>query len=586
MARLQAAASRVAEASIDRAILFTGPPRGKHGGPVSACLKGGYSTGAVEPGQGDQLDGGRRAIGVWTAHLEALERLAGAVGEFEAGTVALVGAGPGDSTLISVRGAVRLSQADVILHDLLVGPELLDITRPDAERVFVGKWRGQHAWSQDEINAALIRHARAGKRVVRLKGGDPFVFGRGGEECLRLAQAGIRYEVVPGITAASGAPATAGIPLTHRGLSRSLALVTGHAEPDDPHPPDYAALARMETVVFYMGLKNIEENCQGLIEAGLSAGTPAAVIHWGTRPQQRTIVGTLGDIADRAEEVDELGSPAMVVIGQTVRLRESIEWFERRPLFGRTVVITRAPDQAGALAGALAAAGAEVIEAPTIEIAELDDYWSVDQALRSIAQYSWLVLTSLNGVDALWDRLEAVGGDARALGGVRVAAVGAATAGRLLERGVRADLVPGEAVGDVLAETLAQRGVRGQRVLLLRADLGRPQLPQALREAGAVCDDLPIYRTVCPESLPGGFLEAFDAGRIDWIALTSPSSFVNLLRLIGRERAERLRAIKLAGIGPVTTRAIRQAGYVESAEANSHDVAGLVAAIVAAAGRH
>lgn len=500
--------------------------------------------------------------------------------------MALVGAGPGDSALISVRGAVRLAQADVILHDSLIGPELLDIVRADAERVFVGKWRGQHAWSQDEINAALIRHARAGKRVVRLKGGDPFVFGRGGEECLRLAEAGIRYEVVPGITAASGVPATAGIPLTHRGLSRSLTLVTGHAEPDDPHPPDFAALARMETVVFYMGLKNIEENCQGLIEAGMSAATPAAVIHWGTRPQQRTIVGTLGDIADRAEESEDLASPAMVVIGQTVRLRETIEWFERRPLFGKTVAVTRAPDQAGALTSGLAAAGAETIEAPTIEIAELDDYWSVDQALRAISQYAWLVVTSANGVDALWARLEAIGGDARTLGGVRVAAVGSASAARLLERGIRADVVPGEAMGEALAETLVQRGVRGQRVLLLRADLGRPQLPQALRDAGAVCDDLPIYRTVCPESLPARFIEAFDDGQLDWIALTSPSSFVNLLRLLGQERAEKLHAIKLASIGPVTTRAIRQAGYTESAEAGSHDAPGLVAAIVATAGRH
>lgn len=500
--------------------------------------------------------------------------------------MALVGAGPGDSALISVRGAVRLAQADVVLHDLLVGPELLDMLRAGAERVFVGKWRGQHAWSQGEINAALIRHARAGKRVVRLKGGDPFVFGRGGEECLHLAEAGIRYEVVPGITAASGVPATAGIPLTHRGLSRSLTLVTGHAEPDDPHPPDYTALARMETVIFYMGLKNLETNCQGLIEAGMSAGTPAAVIHWGTRPRQRTIVGTLGDIADRAGQSEDLASPAMVVIGQTVRLRERIEWFERRPLFGTTIAVTRAPDQAGTLTACLTAAGAEVIEAPTIEIAELDDYWSVDQAVRGMTQYAWLVLTSANGVDALWARLEAIGGDARMLGGVRVAAVGSATAARLQARGIRADLVPGEAVGEALAETLVQRGVRGQRVLLLRADLGRPQLPQALREAGAICDDLPIYRTVCPESLPGRFLETIDAGQLNWIALTSPSSFVNLLRLLGEEREERLRATRLASIGPVTTRAIRQAGYAESAEANPHDVAGLMTAIIAAAGRH
>ena len=300
-------------------------------------------------------------------NLNTLSRLVTMTGELASGSVSLVGAGPGDGTLISVRGAVRLMQADVVLHDKLIGPELFSLVRPDAERVFVGKWRGTHLWTQEEINIALVEHARAGKRVVRLKGGDPFVFGRGGEECEHLARAGVSFEVVPGITAAFGVPATAGIPLTHRGLSRSFALVTGHAEPGDEHPLDFAALARMETIAIYMGVKNLGANCEALVRAGMAAETPAAVIEWGTRPTQRTVVGSLATIAARVAGED-IQPPAMVLIGQVVRMRESIEWFERRPLHGQVIAVTRMRDQAEGLSGQLASLGAEVIEAPTLEI--------------------------------------------------------------------------------------------------------------------------------------------------------------------------------------------------------------------------
>lgn len=511
-----------------------------------------------------------------SAHpLDGLIRLAG---ELAPGTVSLVGAGPGDSALVSVRGAVRLTQADVVLHDKLIGPELLGLVQPAAQCVFVGKWRGAHVWTQEEINAALVHHARSGKRVVRLKGGDPFVFGRGGEECEALARAGIAFEVVPGITAAFGAPAAAGIPLTHRGLSRSFTLVTGHADPDDPQPLDFAALARMETIAIYMGAKNLRYNCRQLIEAGLAAITPVAVIQWGTRPGQRTVVGTAGDIADRVEKAN-LSPPAMVLIGEVVRLRDSIEWFERRPLHGQVIAVTRMAGQADALSSALAALGAEVIEAPTIALGELDSYDEVDAALSRLSAYRWLVLTSANGVDAMFARLARMGHDARALAGVKIAAVGRATAASLEARGIRADLVPGEAVGEALAAALIEQGVRGQRVLLLRAEVARKTLIDALREAGAVCDDLPIYRTVCPSDLPPAFLERFDRGEIGWVTLTSPSSFVNLLKLLGPERVGRLKQVKLASIGPVTTRAIRDGGLVKAVEADPHDAAGLVAAI-------
>ncbi|MBI4580573.1 MAG: uroporphyrinogen-III C-methyltransferase [Planctomycetes bacterium] len=510
--------------------------------------------------------------------VNALSRLVSMVGDLPAGTVCLVGAGPGDSALISVRGAVRLTQADVVLHDKLIGPELLDLVRPEAQRVFVGKWRGTHVWTQEEINEALVAHARAHRRVVRLKGGDPFVFGRGGEECEHLARAGVPFEVVPGITAAFGAPAAAGIPLTHRGLSRSFALVTGHADADDRHPLDFAALARMETIAIYMGVKNLGRNCGKLMAAGMSPATPAAVIHWGTRPAQHTIVGTVGDIADRLAQRN-IEPPAMILIGEVVRMRETIEWFERRPLHGQVIAVTRAREQAEGLAGALTALGAEVIEAPTLAVGTLEEYGAVDEALANAERYAWLVITSANGVEATFARLRAIGRDSRALAGISIAAVGAATAAALEDHGIRADLVPDEAVGEALADALVQQGVAGRRVLLLRAQIARKSLTAALTAAGAACDDLAVYRTICPDHLPEAFIDRLDRGQVDWVTLTSPSSFSNLLTLLGPQRAGRLGGVKLASIGPVTTQAIRDRGYVEAVEADPHDATGLVAAI-------
>ncbi|MEP0843883.1 MAG: uroporphyrinogen-III C-methyltransferase [Phycisphaerae bacterium] len=509
---------------------------------------------------------------------DALERLARLVGDFEPGTVSLVGSGPGDSALISVRGAVRVAQADVILHDKLIGPELLELAGRDAERIFVGKWRGEKVWTQEQINAALVEQARAGRRVVRLKGGDPFVFGRGGEECEHLAAAGVRYEVVPGITAAFGAPAAAGIPLTHRGLSGSFALVTGHLAGDQPGGPDYTALARMETIAIYMGVKTLGDNCRRLMAAGLAPDTPVAVIRWGTRPRQQTVTGTLADI-DRRVQAAGLDPPALVLVGKVVTMRERIEWFERRPLHGQVIVVTRMRGQAAGLSGPLLAAGAEVIEAPTIELADVEDHTAIDAAIRRLADYDWLVLTSTNGVDAFFARLAALGLDARALAGVKVAAVGTATAQRVRAQGIRPDLVPEEASGEALAEAVIAMGARDRRFLLPRADIAREQLPAALRAAGGECDDLPVYRTVRPASLPEAFLNRFDAGEIDWITLTSPSSFVNLLALLGPQRSERLARVRLASIGPTTTQAVRQAGFEIACQAEPHDAPGLVAAI-------
>ena len=515
------------------------------------------------------------------AEYDTWKRLTCLVGDFPPGMVALVGAGPGDSALISVRGAVRLMQADVVLHDRLVGPELLELPAPDAERIFVGKYRGRHVWTQAQINTELVRFAQAGRRVVRLKGGDPFVLGRGGEECLALAEAGIPYEVVPGITAAFGAPASAGIPLTHRGLSRSFVLATAHAEPGDSDAPDFGALARMGTVVLYMAVANLERTTAALIEAGVATGTPAAVIEWGTRPQQRVVEGTVGDLADRVS-AEKVRPPAMVVIGQVVSLRRSLAWFERRPLYGRTVVVTRRQEQASDLGGMLRAAGARVICAPTIEMAPVADYGPVDASLRKVADYDWLVVTSANGVDTLFARLAMLDRDSRHLAGVRIAAVGSATAAALAEHGIRADLIPGEAVGEALADALIAQDVRDKRVLLLRAEKARAIVPHALTEAGADVDDVAVYKTCAPGHLPEAFLDELRAGHVDWVTLMSPSALENLLQLLGPERAAWLEPVKWASIGPVTSKALREAGFRVHAEAEPHDASGLVRALVAA----
>jgi len=518
-----------------------------------------------------------------------IERLIDRIGDFEPGTVSLVGAGPGDGTLVSVRGAVRLFQADVVVYDELIRRELLDLVQPEAQRIPVRARQGELADAKKQVAEVMIKHASSGKHVVRLCMGDPFALGWASEESTYLAEAGIRFEVVPGIADAVGLSATAGIPLTHRGLSRSVAFVTSHENEQQRGEAEFEALAGMETVVLTLEAGDLRFHCEGLIDAGKAASTPAAAIFGGTCVSQQTIIGTIGDIADRvAAEAIQL--ECTIVIGQVVRLREQLEWFERRPLYGQTIAVTRTPEQAAGLSGALLAQGAEVIEAPAIELADMEDLSQVDGVLRRIATYDWLVLTSANGVDSVFRRLQALGADSRALGGVRIAAVGTATASRLASYGVRADLVPPEAVGESLAQSLIDRSVRGRRILLLRAQVSREHVPVALRAAGAVCDDIAVYRTVCPRSLPAAFLKRFDQGDMDWITLTSPSSFVNLCTLLGADRAEALGRVKLASMGPVTTAAIQDRGYAETCEANPHNVHGLVSAIVAAvnqrSGRH
>jgi uroporphyrinogen III methyltransferase/synthase len=500
-----------------------------------------------------------------------------------AGIVFLVGAGPGDPGLITVRGARLLEQADVVVYDYLSNPRLLNYC-PRAEVIYAGKKAAAHSMPQESINALLVEKARAGKRVVRLKGGDPFVFGRGGEECQALVDAGVAFEIVPGITAAIAAPAYAGIPVTHRDFNSSFTFVTGHEREDgEDSAPEIAwdAIAKLPCVAFYMGAKSLPKICTKLIENGMPSDTPAATIQWGTMPAQRTVVSTLTRLAQDVATAG-LGPPAITIIGKVVELRKTLAWVERRPLFGQTIVVTRTRHQASEISQKLEELGAAVIEAPTIELHEPTDLAAVDAALKRAGDFDWICFTSANGVTAARKRLAELGSDARAFGNAKLAAIGSATA-EAIERELclKVDLCPASFVAEALAEEFLKRNqVSGRRFLLLRADIARPLLRERLIENGAAgVSDVAIYETRPAKDLPPGLLEALDAGRINWITFSSSSTVKNFLSLLGPDYRNRISRAKLASIGPVTTATLREAGLSPAADARTFNIDGLIDAI-------
>ena len=402
------------------------------------------------------------------------------------GSVTLVGAGPGDPGLLTVKGEQVLRRAEVVVYDRLVSPEVLQRIPPEAEKIDVGKESGCHPVPQARINEILREQAQAGKRVVRLKGGDPFLFGRGGEELAGLAEAGVPFEVVPGVTSALAVPAYAGIPLTHRNFSSSVTLITGHENPDKPGSVhNWKALAASaNTLVFVMGMKNLPDISRNLIAAGLPADTPAALVHWGTTAKHRSLAATIGTLPEEAVR-QGFTNPSVIIVGKVVSLRDRLNWFEHKPLLGRSVVVTRAREQASGLAARLAELGAEVIQFPTIDIKPLDDSAEVDAAVRELKGYDWLIFTSANGVKCFWDRLEAQGLDARALSGLQIAAIGPATAQAVRVHGIAPDFVPEAYIAESVAKGLIEKGMDGKKVLLPRAREAREVLPEELRKAGA-----------------------------------------------------------------------------------------------------
>ena len=496
--------------------------------------------------------------------------------------VYLVGAGPGDPGLITVRGLELLRRADVVVYDQLASPELLKEAPAVAEILYVGKKAGAHALPQGGINELLVQKARAGLTVVRLKGGDPFVFGRGGEEAEELAAAGIPFEVVPGVTSAVAVPAYAGIPVTHRRYTTLATFITGHEDPTkEASTIPWAALGQNPgTLVFLMGVKNLAENCRRLVTAGRAPETPAAVIQSGTTLTQRTVVGTLADIADRARKAD-IKPPAVLVVGGVVELAGPLTWWENRPLWGKIVVVTRSRDQASHLVELLNAAGARCLEVPTIEIAPPADFAPLDAALQNLPRYDWVIFTSANGVCAFMDRLFHKGLDVRALGRARLAVIGPATAEALRQYSLMADVVPDTFQAEGLLSVLAPRLLGGTRILLARAEHARDVLPEGLTRLGAKLDVVPAYRALPPSSVPLEAAEALAEGRVDILTFTSSSTVHNFAGLVGKDRFQTLAAsAAMASIGPITTATLSEYGITPRIEPAAFTIPALAAAII------
>jgi uroporphyrinogen III methyltransferase/synthase len=505
------------------------------------------------------------------------------VSDERTGIVYLVGAGPGDPGLITVRGRELLASCDIIATDALANPAIVSAARAANPRVAVfevGKRGGSaDSASQEAINALLVKLGREGKRVVRLKGGDPLVFGRGSEEAQALAAAGVAFEIVPGVTAGVAAPAYAGIPVTHRGVATSVTFVTGHEDPTKPDTQtDWAALARAGgTIVLYMGVKALPRIAESLIAGGLSPDTPAAAVQWGTYARQRTVLATLATLADVVAR-EELDAPVITIIGGVVALREEIAWFDRLPLFGRRVVVTRATAQVSILREALATLGADVLELPALRVEPLDPA-PLREALERPDTYKWIVLTSQNAVALMWDALRAAGQDARSLAGVRIACVGKSTSDALLARGLAADVMPGRFVAEAVLETLAKReDVRGSRVLYVAAEGARDVLPEGLRALGCTVDVVRAYRTVSDGTGADGLRSALEKGAVDAVTFASASAVRGFVEAVGEQLARRAPAVS---IGPVTSEAVRAAGISLAAESSEATISALVTTVVA-----
>jgi uroporphyrinogen III methyltransferase/synthase len=502
------------------------------------------------------------------------------------GKVYLIGAGPGDPGLITVRGREVLGKCDVVLYDALAHPALLAHLGPGAEAEFVGKRGSEESEPQERINERLIELARAGRVVGRLKGGDPLLFARGAEEALALADSGIPFEIIPGISSPVAVAAYAGIPLTHRDLASSVLFLTGTSRSDTgPDGHDWRRLAtRAGTICVLMGMRRLREIAASLIEHGRAPDAPTAVIQWGARPEQRTVVAPLREIADRVEQ-EGVSSPALVIIGAVVALRERLRWYDNRPLFGLRVLVTRAREQASNLSHRLREEGASPVEIPTLTFHPPPDPALLDRKAREVGSYDWLALTSVNGVERFFEALERQGLDARALGGVRVAAVGPGTAAALRARGIRAELIPAEFRGEALASALLAQPRPAldrpwPRVLLPRALVARDVFPELIRAAGGEVDIVPAYETRPPGP------DARDALRdlllrreLDLITLTSSSAVTNLLDLVGPDALDLLRPVALASIGPITTATAEKAGLSVAITASTSTIEGLVEAM-------
>ena len=497
------------------------------------------------------------------------------------GKVYIVGAGPGDPGLITVKGLECIKQADVLIYDFLASSALLKHASKNAEIIYVGKKGSDHTFSQDSINTLIVEKAKIGLTVTRLKGGDPFIFGRGGEEAEVLFNANIPFEIVPGVTSAIAAPAYAGIPLTHRKFTSTLAFVTGHEDPTKKESSiDWKSLAKgIGTLVFLMGVKNLHHIREGLISHGMHPDTPAALVRWGTTAKQVTVTGTIDTIVE-LKNANDIKPPAILVVGHVVKLREKIKWFETKPLMGRSIVVTRSREQASDLVKRLSDLGAECLECPTITVVPPDDLKPLDMAIENLSSYDWLMFTSVNGVNFFFNRLFEKNNDVRALNHVHTAVIGPATAKRLFDFGLKSDIVPESYRAESVVKAFAREDISGKRILLPRAKEARQVLPLELTKMGAVVDDVTAYCNQAVKDDADIILKRLKERTIDMITFTSSSTAKNFRALLPSEGLDNLiQGVTIASIGPITADTARNLGFDVHIVAESYTIAGLCEAI-------
>ena len=502
------------------------------------------------------------------------------------GKVYLVGAGPGDPGLLTLRGKYLLERAEVVIYDYLASRKLLRHVQESAQLIYVGKkGGGLHAYTQEAINRMLVEHGRAGKMVVRLKGGDPFIFGRGAEEIEELVAASIPFEVVPGVTSATAAATYAGIPITHRHYTASVAFITGHEDPAKKESNirwDKLATGA-GTIVIFMGIKNLPIITGKLMEHGRDPKTPVAVVRWASTPEQRSVEGTLDTITDIVRE-EGIKPPALIVVGEVVKLRKTIDWFEKRPLFGRRIIVTRTREQASELVALLEEQGADCLEYSTINIEPMGDNTELDGEIKDIGAFDWLLFTSLNAVTYFFKRVRELGLDSRSLSGPRIAVVGRATGDELLKYGIRADLLPEKFTGEGLGEALLAQGVVGRRILLPRALAARDVLPDMLTRGGAEVRIVPVYRNVPVKGRKEQLREELEEKKIDMVTFTSSSTVINFLTMVDAGSEEELHrllnGVDIATIGPITSKTVEENGLRVAVQPDRYTIPDMVRAIV------
>ncbi|MCP2520113.1 uroporphyrinogen-III C-methyltransferase [Candidatus Aminicenantes bacterium AC-708-M15] len=493
------------------------------------------------------------------------------------GKVYLIGAGPGDPELISIKGLKYLKRADVVIYDNLVNKKLLKNVKNGAEIIYVGKESGHHTLDQEEINKLLIKKAKEGKVVVRLKGGDPFIFGRGGEEALALSENNIEFEIIPGITAATAVPAYAGIPVTHREITSTLAFITGHETPlKEKSHIDWSKISTgIGTLVFFMGIKNLKNIINNLIRHGRDENTPVAIIRWGTLPEQKVITGNLKNIVQIAEK-ENIKPPAIIIVGDVVKLRDKLNWYESKPLFGKKIVVTRSRSQASKLVELLEEYGAKTIEIPTIRFEYLEESYSLTTAINQIKKFDWLIFTSINGVKSFFKRFFSLKKDIRELANIKIATIGPATKNEIESLYIKVDFQPSKYFAECFVEEFIKKNnIKNKNILLIHADKARDYIEKELVKFGANVTSVIGYRTLSENLESSKICEILEQGEIDWVTFTSSTTVKNFFNIYkGQKR------FKIASIGPITSKTIKEFGFSPDVEAEEYTIPGLVKAIL------